>query len=148
MRQDGLVLRPVVPSFCGCSAWKFNHNLAKSLGLTLELRVFAAPDQIFATMGQQRSWHMLRILLVALSIVYGDLSNEVGLGHVDSEKSFLNAGLFAHHAHGVFQTFEGEGEHAVAHELLNDSNALAVLPYALGLGVDPSIFGEGVCQAL
>jgi len=88
MRQDGLVLRPVVPSFCGCSAWKFNHNLAKSLGLTLQLRVFATPDQIFATMGQQRSWHMLRILLVALSIVYGDLSNEVGLGHVDSEKKF------------------------------------------------------------
>jgi hypothetical protein len=63
-------------------------------------------------------------------------------------KGFLNAGLFAHHAHGVFQTFEGQGEHAVAHELLNDGNALAVLPYALRLGVDPSIFGEGVCQAL
>jgi hypothetical protein len=63
-------------------------------------------------------------------------------------KGFLNAGLFAHHAHGVFQTFEGEGKHAVAHELLNDGNALTVLPNALRLGVDPSIFGEGVCQAL
>jgi hypothetical protein len=55
---------------------------------------------------------------------------------------------FAHGAHGIFQTLEGERVHAVAHELLNDGNALAVLPNALGLGVDPSKFREGVREAL
>ncbi len=54
----------------------------------------------------------------------------------------------AHHAHGIFQTFQGQGEHAIAHELLNDRNALAVLPNTLRLGVDPSKFREGVREAL
>ena len=85
MRQDGLVFRAVVPSF-GCSAaWKFNHYLAKSLGLAFQLRVFPTPDQIFAAMWHQRRRHMLRILLVALRIVNCDLSNEIGFGHVDSK---------------------------------------------------------------
>ena len=35
MRQDGLVFRAVIPSLCSYAAWKFNHNLAKSLGLAL-----------------------------------------------------------------------------------------------------------------
>jgi hypothetical protein len=30
---------------------------------------------------------MLRVLLVALSVVNGDLSNEVGLGHFESPES-------------------------------------------------------------
>jgi hypothetical protein len=67
---------------------------------------------------------------------------------LNPKKWFSKTGLFAHHAHGIFQTFEGKGKHAVAHELLNDGNALAVLPNALRLGVDPSVFGERVCQAL
>ena len=54
----------------------------------------------------------------------------------------------AQHAHRVFKALEREREHALAHQLLNDGNALPVLPHALRFGVDPSVFGEGVCEAL
>ena len=43
--------------------------------------------------------------------------------------------LFAKHPHRFFQTSERHGVHAVAHQLLDDANALAVLPNALGFGV-------------
>jgi hypothetical protein len=52
--------------------------------------------------------------------------------------------LFAEHAHCFFQASEGHGVHAVAHQLLDDANALAVLPNALGLGIDPRKFRECV----
>jgi hypothetical protein len=35
--------------------------------------------------------------------------------------------LFAQHTHRIFQPFEGEREHAVADQLLDDADALAVL---------------------
>ena len=41
------------------------------------------------------------------------------------------ASLFAQHAHGVFQALQGQREHAVADHLLNDADALAVLPQEL-----------------
>ena len=56
--------------------------------------------------------------------------------------------LLAQHSHGFFQAFEGERVHAVADDLLNDGNALAVLPDALGLGVDPCKFWKGMNQTL
>jgi hypothetical protein len=52
--------------------------------------------------------------------------------------------LVTKHAHRFFQTSEGHGVHAVAHQLLDDANALAVLPNALGRRVDPHKFREGV----
>jgi len=54
------------------------------------------------------------------------------------------ASLFAQHSHGIFQALEGQREHAVADQLLNDADALAVLPNAQRLWVDPSEFGVGV----
>ena len=68
-------------------------------------------------------------------------------GHIIGPVMTPNPSL-AHHAHGIFQTFQGQGEHAIAHELLNDRNALAVLPNTLRLGIDPSKFREGVREAL
>ena len=56
--------------------------------------------------------------------------------------------LLAQHPHGFFQAFECERVHAVADDLLNDGNALAVFPHALWLGVDPRKFRECVNQAL
>ena len=58
------------------------------------------------------------------------------------------ASLFAQHAHGIFQALEGEREHAVADQLLDDADTLAVLPHAQGFGVDPSEFGGGVADYL
>ena len=52
--------------------------------------------------------------------------------------------LFAEHAHRFFQTSERHGVHAVAHQLLDDADALAVLPNALRFWVDPRKFREGV----
>ena len=52
--------------------------------------------------------------------------------------------LLAKHAHGVFQALQGQREHAVADQLLNDADALAVLPHAQGFGVDPCKLGVGV----
>ncbi len=63
-------------------------------------------------------------------------------------KTHIPTESLAQHAHRIFQTFEGEGEHAVADHLLDDADALAVLPHAQGLGVDPSELGVGVGQAL
>ena len=57
-------------------------------------------------------------------------------------------GSFAQHAHRIFQPLEGQREHAVAHQLLDDGDALAVLPDALRLGVDPGELGEGVRLSL
>lgn len=54
----------------------------------------------------------------------------------------------AQHPHGFFQAFERERVHAVADDLLNDGNALAVFPHALWFGVDPRKFGESVKQSL
>jgi hypothetical protein len=36
--------------------------------------------------------------------------------------------LLAQHAHCIFQAFERQRKHAVADQLLNDADALAVLP--------------------
>jgi hypothetical protein len=38
-------------------------------------------------MWNQRSRHMLSVLLIALGIVNCDLSNEIGLGHFESPES-------------------------------------------------------------
>ena len=57
-------------------------------------------------------------------------------------------GLFRQHAHRVFQALQGQRVHALAHELLDDADALSILPHALGLGVDPGKFGERVCEPL
>ena len=50
----------------------------------------------------------------------------------------MDIGVLAQHPDGIFQPFEGEREHAVADQLLNDADALAVLPHALRFWVDPS----------
>ena len=52
--------------------------------------------------------------------------------------------LFAEHAHRFFQTSEGHGVHAVAHQLLDDADTLPILPNALRLGIDPREFRECV----
>ncbi len=59
-----------------------------------------------------------------------------------------NSRLFAQHTHRIFQPFEGEREHAVANQLLDDADALAVLPHTQWLGVDPSELRVGVCESL
>ena len=56
--------------------------------------------------------------------------------------------LFRQHPHRIFQSPEGKRVHALLHQLLNDADALAVLPDAVGLGVDPGKFGECAGQAL
>jgi hypothetical protein len=38
---------------------------------------------------------------------------------------------FAQHTHRIFQSFEGKRKHAIADQLLNDADALAVLPQEL-----------------
>ena len=52
--------------------------------------------------------------------------------------------LFAQHPHRFFQALEGHGIHAVADELLDDADALAVLPNALRFGVDPSEYARTI----
>ena len=52
--------------------------------------------------------------------------------------------LFAQHSHRIFQALQGQREHAVADHLLDDADALAVLPHAQGFGVDPCKLGVGV----
>ena len=54
----------------------------------------------------------------------------------------------AQHAHGVLESLEGERKHAVADQLLDDADALSVLPDTHWLGVDPSETGVGMGQAL
>ena len=56
--------------------------------------------------------------------------------------------LFAQEAHGVFEALQREWVHAAPHQLLDDVNTLTVLPDALGLGVDPSVFCERLREAL
>ena len=56
--------------------------------------------------------------------------------------------LFAQHSHGIFQALKGERKHAVADQLLNDADALAILPHAQGLWVDPSELRGGVADYL
>ena len=56
--------------------------------------------------------------------------------------------LFAELAHRLFQAAQREWVHALAHQLLHDADALAVLPHAQGLGVDPSELGGGVADYL
>ena len=57
-------------------------------------------------------------------------------------------GLFGQQPHGLFQPLERQRKHAVADELLDDADALAVLPYALRLRVDPCKLRKRVGEAL
>jgi hypothetical protein len=50
--------------------------------------------------------------------------------------------------HRAFQPGQREREHALAGQLLDDGDALPVLPDALRLGVDPGELGKGMRQAL
>ena len=59
-----------------------------------------------------------------------------------------DAASLAQHAHRLFQAFEGQGVHALTHHLLDDGDALTVLPDPLGFWVDPGEFRESVHQAL
>src|SRR5574337_430294 len=56
--------------------------------------------------------------------------------------------LLAEQPHRRLEPGEREREHAVVRQLLHDRDALAVLPHALRLGVDPGVLRERVGQAL
>src|SRR5574337_843088 len=56
--------------------------------------------------------------------------------------------LLAEQPHRGLEAGEREREHAVVRQLLHDRDALAVLPHALRLGVDPCVLRERVGQAL
>jgi lipid-binding SYLF domain-containing protein len=58
------------------------------------------------------------------------------------------SGLRLGQAFRLLGHYTREREHALVHQLLDDADALAVLPHALRLGVDPGELGEGVGQAL
>lgn len=57
-------------------------------------------------------------------------------------------GSFAEHAHRVSQPIEGHGVHALAHHLLDDGDALPVLPHPVWFGVDPGESWKGMNQPL
>ena len=56
--------------------------------------------------------------------------------------------LFGQFPHTFFEPLDSEGNHSVVHDFLDDADALAVLPYALWLWVDPGVLGKGMDQAL
>ena len=49
-------------------------------------------------------------------------------------------------AHGLLEPIEGEGKHALGHQLRDQIDALSVTPNPLGFGVDPDGFGERLGQ--
>src|SRR6202012_86889 len=55
---------------------------------------------------------------------------------------------FRQETHRTLEPLQGQRKHAVADELLDQRDALPVLPDALRFGVDPAVLGERVREAL
>ena len=68
--------------------------------------------------------------------------------HHTAPEAKVHSGLFREHSHCLFQPPQSQRVHALAHELLDDADALSILPHALRFRVDPGKFGERVCQPL
>jgi len=63
-------------------------------------------------------------------------------------RSLAAQSLFGQHPHRIFQPFEGERVHALLHQLLHHADALAVLPDALGFGVNLVSLREAVMRKI
>jgi 1-acyl-sn-glycerol-3-phosphate acyltransferase len=59
VRHDGLVFWAVVPSFCSCTAGKFNDHSAIALRCAFKLRAVTATNQIFAAVLRQCGGNVL-----------------------------------------------------------------------------------------
>ena len=65
-----------------------------------------------------------------------------------ADRQLLVRFLFGQRAHRLFQAAHGQRIHPVVHQLLDDADAVPVLPDALGFRVDPDKLGECTGQAL